>query len=241
MGWGPFGASGWGYEWSVPRVPVSCVFSGPTARAPSPRSQLNIRLASPATRAPVYLYSTGPYSRRNRRHQNILLQQAVSVVEVTTMLLQASLAAPGLRPARPHGEPTHVARGEPTANKHSYSSSRSSDSAACDTSTSTCREALADARCYAARYPELRALFCAGGSSCRSAELLNHFRQHGRKKNRTYHCFRPTPYAESRNRILRLWPPEGTVPSDAAANQSVILFRHVEKTSPSPSPSCPHP
>ena len=53
---------------------------------------------------------------------------------------------------------------------------------------------MADARCYAARYPDLRSL-CAGGSPCRFAELLNHFQQHGRKENRTYHCFtvRPVP------------------------------------------------
>ena len=100
--------------------------------------------------------------------------------------LRVSLAAePGLRPARPHGKPT--------ANKHSSSPNSSilfrSRVPRCNASC------MADARCYAARYPDLRSL-CAGGSPCRFAELLNHFQQHGRKENRTYHCFytvRPVP------------------------------------------------
>ena len=100
--------------------------------------------------------------------------------------LRVSLAAePGLRPARPHGKPT--------ANKHSSSPNSSilfrSRVPRCDASC------MADARCYAARYPDLHSL-CAGGSPCRFAELLNHFQQHGRKENRTYHCFytvRPVP------------------------------------------------
>ena len=148
------------------------------------------------------------------------------------MLLHASLAE-----LRPRGKPmaTYVERGEPTANKHRTVKHRFSPNSSvlfgsraprCDASC------MADARCYAARYPELRALFCADGPSCRVAELLNHFHEHGRKQNRTFHCLKPTPYAENRDRLLRLWTPEGTVPSHAAANKSIVLFRHVEKTEP---------
>ena len=132
--------------------------------------------------------------------------------------------------------PGHAARGHASSQHVSGSSSPNSPVLfKCDRS---CQEGMADARCYAARYPDLRAL-CADGAPCR-AELLDHFVKHGREEGRTYHCFRPTPYASNRNNTLRLWPPEGAVPSAAAANKSVILFRHVEKTTnpnPSPNPS----
>ena len=49
----------------------------------------------------------------------------------------------------------------------------------------TCR---ADARCYAARYPDLGLLWCVDGSPCLFAKLLNHFHQSGRKEGRAYHC-----------------------------------------------------
>ena len=49
----------------------------------------------------------------------------------------------------------------------------------------TCR---ADARCYAARYPDVGSLLCADGSPCLFGKLLNHYNARGRKQGRAFHC-----------------------------------------------------
>ena len=61
--------------------------------------------------------------------------------------------------------------------------------ARCDRATRVVGDACrADARCYAARYPDVGSLWCVDGSPCLYAKLLDHFKQKGRKEGRTYHC-----------------------------------------------------
>ena len=101
-----------------------------------------------------------------------------------------SLSLEGAKAAVAHGAKMQARRGEgrgcdgATGRRcRTKSAKRQGDGPVrCD---ATCR---ADARCYAARYPDLGSLWCVDGSPCLFAKLLNHFHQSGRKEGRTYHC-----------------------------------------------------
>ena len=70
---------------------------------------------------------------------------------------------------------------------------------------------------------------------------MNHFGQligqHGLGKNKSCQSQRPTPYAENRKLLHRLWTPEGTEPSSGTANRSIVLFRCAEMTQPRAAPN----
>ena len=101
-----------------------------------------------------------------------------------------SLSLEGAKAAVAHGAKMQARRGEgrgcdgATGRRcRTKSVKRQSDgSVRCD---ATCR---ADARCYAARYPDVGSLLCADGSPCLFVKLLNHYHARGRKKGRAFHC-----------------------------------------------------
>ena len=73
---------------------------------------------------------------------------------------------------------------------------------------------------------------------------MNHFGQllgqHGLGKmnnNKSCQYYRPTPYAQNRNLLHRLWTPERTEPASGAANRSIVLFRCAEMTQPRAAPN----
>ena len=74
----------------------------------------------------------------------------------------------------------------------------------------------ADARCYAARYPDLGALFCADGSPCLFVKLLSHYHANGRKEGRTFHC---PPTLSERCKRLSSWA--GTAEERSALTETL--------------------
>ena len=60
----------------------------------------------------------------------------------------------------------------------------------------------ADARCYAARYPDLAAAFCPQQGACLHAKLRAHYQEHGTTEPRVYGCLRPCD-GPSRSTIRR--------------------------------------